>query len=113
MNPAQWWPSGVLECSQGDDYVAPCARSVPHCRRFNYSLVNLSRASMRRPGTEVVPFPLVEQQQEDGQRHHSAGTLEPPNPFSAHALPRARRVQNQSSGFTTFAGGQDHDEGSR
>lgn len=115
-NPPDRGDERVLECSQGGDYVAPCARSFPHCRRFNLSLVNLSHASMRPRDIEVVPSPLAEQQQEDGQRHRSAGTLEHPIPFLLTALPRESRVQNQSSGFTRkagFAGGSDHDEGSR
>ena len=33
--------------------------------------------TLSHPDSKVVPSPLVEQQQEEGQRHHPAGTLDP------------------------------------
>lgn len=71
--------------------VSPCDR-LSNCRRFNYPIVNSSETPMTRRDTEVVPSPLVEQRQEDGQRHHSAGTLEHRFPFCSQIVPRENHV---------------------
>lgn len=80
-----------------------------HCCRFNYLSATFPRPMTSRD-TEVVPSPLVEQQQEDGQRHHPAGTLDPHFPFWGRRLPRAMyafsETQEKSSGCASLAGVQ-------
>lgn len=73
-------------------YAAPCARRLSDCRRFNNPIVNLSRPSMTRRDSEVVSPPLADQRQEDGLRHRSVGTLDPPIPFWVTRLPRESYV---------------------
>lgn len=65
-------------------YAIDCVHRFHHCCRFNY----LHATTMTGRDSEVVSSPLVDQQQEDGQRHHSAGTLEPPPTFGFTRLPR-------------------------
>lgn len=83
---------GVLETVAVSHYRCRCEFDVSYCRRFNYPIVNYPRVPLMRRDTEVVSSPLVEQQQEDGQRHHSAGTLSTHSRFAPRITPRENHV---------------------
>ena len=98
---------GVLESVLCEEYGLCRVTDGFYLTRYELHACNL-RASMTSRDTEVVPSPLAEQQQEDGQRHRLAGTLSTDSRFAPTIAPRENYVwcQAKSSGFTRsgFAG---------